>query len=197
MPAMTGDDPLIRTPRLDLHTVLPREYALLAVNRADSRLWVDRGFTNPLGHLVVDPGPLPHRIPRILADPGAAPYLLRLAVLRDEAIVIGSSGFHDRPDDAGMIEIGLGVEPAYRGRGFAQEQLHGMWGWVIDQPDVHTLRYTVGTDNAVSQAIVRKLGFTHVGRQIDEEDGPEDIFEMPAEEYRRRFSPLRCCRSQA
>ena len=70
---------------------------------------MDRGFANPLGHLVADPGPLPHRIPRIKADPAAAPYLLRLAVLRSEASVIGSAGFHDRPDASGMIEIGLGV----------------------------------------------------------------------------------------
>ncbi len=127
-----------------------------------------------------------------MTDPGAAPYLLRLAVLREEGVVIGSSGFHDRPDSGGMIEIGLGVEPAYRGRGLAQEQLHGMWGWVIDQPGVRTLRYTVGVENVVSQAIIRKLDFTHVGQQIDEEDGPEDIFEMDADEYRRRFS--RRCR---
>ena len=118
---------LIRTDRLDLHAVLPEEYALLAVDRADPRLWVDRGFTNPLGHLVIDPGPLPHRLPRIAANPAAAPYLLRLAVLRDEGIVVGSAGFHDRPDASGMIEIGLGVEPARRGQGLAQELLLVFW----------------------------------------------------------------------
>lgn len=183
---MTGDDRVIVTERLDLHTVLPAEYRLLAVDRADPRLWRDRGFANPLGHLVDEPGPLPYRIPRIEADPQAAPYLLRLAVLRDEGIVIGSAGFHDRPDASGMIEIGLGVVPEFQGRGYAQEMLHGMWGWVIDQPGVVTLRYTVSPDNGPSQAIIRKLGFAHVGQQIDEEDGPEDIFEMSAADYRRR-----------
>lgn len=183
---MTADAP-IRTARLDLHMVTPAEYAILDVDRADPRLWIDRGFTNPVGHLVEDPGPLPFRIPRVAANPEAAPYLLRLAVLRDEAVIVGSSGFHDLPDDAGMIEIGLGIEPAYRGRGLAQELLHGMWGWVIDQPGVVTLRYTVSPDNAPSQAIIRKLGFEYRGQQIDEIDGPEDIFELSAQEYRRRF----------
>lgn len=184
---MSDDDLLIRTPRLDLHAVLPAEYALLAVDRADPRLWVDRGFANPHRHLVDDPGPLPHRVPRIAADPDAAPYLLRLAVLRDAGVVIGSAGFHDRPDAAGMIEIGLGVEPAFRGQGYAQEMLRSMWGWVIDQPGVVTLRYTVSPDNAPSQAIIRKLGFAYMGQQIDEEDGPEDIFEMSAADYRHRY----------
>ena len=177
----------IRTGRLDLHAVLPGEYAILEVDRADPRLWVDRGFTNPYGHLVDEPGPLRHRIPRIAADPDAFPYLLRLAVLRDAGVIVGSAGFHDRPDDSGMIEIGLGVVPEFRGRGYAQEMLHGMWGWVIDQPGVVTLRYTVSPDNAPSQAIIRKLGFAHVGQQIDDEDGPEDIFEMSAADYRRRY----------
>ena len=178
---------VIRTARLDLHTVWPAEYTLLAVDRADPALWVDRGFSNPHRHLVDDPGPLPYRLPRIAANPAAAPYLLRMAVLRDEAVIVGSAGFHDLPDDTGMIEVGLGIEPAFRGRGLAQELLHGMWGWVVDQPGVRTLRYTVSPDNAPSQHIIRALDFAHVGVQQDEVDGPEDVFELSAADYRARF----------
>lgn len=94
---------------------------------------------------------------------------------------------HDLPDEAGMIEIGMGLEPAYRGRGLAQELLHGMWGWVVDQPGVLTLRYTVSPANRPSLAIIRKLGFVHRGRQGDSEDEVEDIFELSVAEYRRRF----------
>lgn len=182
-----GEDLVLHGPRLDLHTVLPREYDILAVDRADPRLWRDRGFANPAGHLVEDPGPLPYRKPRIEADPAAAPYLLRIAVLREEGVIVGSIGFHTRPDDAGMIEVGLGVEPAYRGRGYAKEMLATMWEWGTRQPGVRILRYTVSPDNAPSQSIIRQLGFTHVGVQEDEIDGPEDIFDMPADEYRERF----------
>ena len=184
---MIDDDLLIVTERLDLHTVLPGEYLLLQHDRADPRLWVDRGFANPLGHLVDDPGPLPFRIPKVAVDPGAAPYLLRLTVLREKGIVIGSAGFHARPDDAGMIEIGLGIAPAERGHGYAKETLRGMWAWVVAKPEVITLRYTVSPDNAASQAIIRTFGFEHRGQQLDEVDGPEDIYELSAQEYRRRF----------
>jgi len=186
-PQFEGEDLVLTGPRLDLHTVLPHEYAILKVDRADPRLWRDRGFTNPAGHLVEDPGPLPYRQPRVEADPAAAPYLLRLAVLREESVVVGSIGFHMRPDDGGMIEVGLGVEPPYRGRGYAKEMLATMWEWGTRQPGVVTLRYTVSPDNAPSQAIIRQLGFAHVGVQQDEIDGPEDIFDMPAHEYRERF----------
>lgn len=183
---MTQDALLIRTPRLDLHTVRPQDYALLSLDRAHPSLWVDRGFTNPHRLLMDDPGPLAYRTPLVEADPEAAPYLLRVAVLREEAVIVGSAGFHARPDADGMIEIGLGIVPEWRGRGLATELLHGMWGWVVDQPGVVTLRYTVSPDNVPSQAIIRRQGFAHVGQQIDEVDGPEDIYEESADAYRRR-----------
>ena len=165
----------------------PYEYELLAVDRADRRLWVDRGFANPLRHLVDDPGPLPYRIPLIAQDPDGAPYYLRVAVLRSRAVIVGSCGFHARPDDAGMIEVGLGVVPEFRRQGLAQEMLLAMWAWIVDEPGVRTLRYTVSSENAPSQAIIRKFGFTHVGVQEDEIDGPEDVFELSATQFRERF----------
>lgn len=179
---------VILTPRLELHAVTPEEYELLSVDRADPQLWTSRGFSNPYGHLVADPGPLPHRIPRIRRNPEAAPYLLRLAVLRDERCIIGSAGFHDLPNADGMIEVGFGIEPTFRNRGFGKELLFGMWRWVIGTSGVRTLRYTVSPTNDVSQHIVRSLGFAHVGVQIDEEDGPEDVFELSVDEFRTRFS---------
>lgn len=177
----------IRTARLDLEAVLPAEYQVLAVDRSDPRLWVDRGFGNPHRHLVDDPGPLPYRIPRIAEHPERAPYLLRMAVHRQARVIIGSAGFHSVPDADGMIEIGLEVVPAWRGQGLAKEMLHGMWGWVVQQPGVRTLRYSVSPANAASQAIIRGLGFALTGQQMDEVDGPEDIYELSAQEYRVRF----------
>jgi len=182
-----GEDLLIQTKRLELHAVRPSEYELLAEDRDDPNLWVDRGFSNPHRHLVDDPGPLPFRIPRIRENPALARYLLRLIVLRERHEIIGSSGFHAGPDPDGMIEIGLRIEPTSRGRGYAQEALRGMWDWVVRDPLVSTLRYTVSPENAVSQAIIKKFGFHLAGQQIDEVDGPEDIFEMSVSEYVAKF----------
>lgn len=179
-------DGVISTHRLELHVVRPEDYELLAVNRSDPRPWTDRGFTNPHGYLVDDPGPLPYRLPLVRAVPSRAPYLMRAAVLADERVIIGGAGFHALPNADGMIEIGYSVLEPFRRNGFGTEILHGMWRWAIEQPGVRILRYTVGIDNVPSQRIVRSLGFAHVGVQIDEEDGPEDIFEMSVEEYRAR-----------
>ena len=184
----SSQDRLLQTSRLDLHAVQPGEYELLAVDRAHPDLWIDRGFNNPHQHLVAEPGPLPYRIPRIREQPELAKYLLRMIVLRVAGEIIGSSGFHAGPDADGMIEIGLGIEPSFRGQGYAQEALRGMWDWVVCDELVNTLRYTVSPDNAPSQAIIKKFGFHLVGLQIDEEDGPEDIFEMSVDEYVTKFS---------
>lgn len=46
-----------------------------------------------------------------------------------------------------------------------------------DEPAVRTVRATIGPDNLPSLALVRELGFVHVGEQWDDEDGRELVFE--------------------
>ena len=180
-------DLVIQTNRLLLCTVLPDEYERLALNQADPNLWVDRGFSDPDKYFLNNPNPIKYRLPRIKKNPEYAKYLLRVAVLKDNPIIIASAGFHNAPDSDGMIEIGFGVDKKYQGRGFGQEILHGMWNWVANDSLVKTLRYTVSPENLISQHIIKKLGFKHSGQQIDEEDGPEDIYELSASDYKLRF----------
>ena len=180
-------DLVIQTNRLLLYTVLPNEYEVLALDEADPKLWLDRGFSDPDKYFLNNPNPIKYRLPRIRQNPEYAKYLLRVAVLKDNPVIIASAGFHDAPDSDGMIEIGFGVDKKHQGMGFGQELLHGMWSWVVNDPLVKTLRYTVSPDNLISQHIIKKLGFKHNGQQIDEEDGPEDIYELSASDYKLKF----------
>ena len=86
-----------------------------------------------------------------------------------------------------MIEIGFGVDKAYQNLGYGQEILHGMWSWIVNDPQVKTLRYTVSPDNLVSQHIIKNLGFKLVGEQMDERDGLEQIYELSSENYLANF----------
>jgi RimJ/RimL family protein N-acetyltransferase len=52
---------------------------------------------------------------------------------------------------------------------------------------VEVLRYTVGVNNAPSIRVIESFGFHYQGEQIDEEDGPESIFEMSRNEFLVRF----------
>ena len=182
-----NQDLIIESDRLLLYTVLPAEYELLEIDRTHPNLWVDRGFSDPNKHFLIGPDPIKHRLPRVCQYPQWAKYLLRMAVLKDKQIVIGSAGFHSAPDSDGMIEIGFSVDKPFQGKGYGQEILQGMWGWVAGDPLVKTLRYTVSPNNTISQHIIKKFGFKHNGQQIDEEDGLEDIYELATSKYKLKF----------
>lgn len=178
---------LIQTERLDLHHIEAEDLIDLFEKRDDAQALAGKNFSNPLRVLIDFQGPLAWRVPQVKQNPSVNKWFVRWAVLRSTQEVIGSSSFHGAPDDAGMIEIGLGVEVAHQRQGFGREILQGMWGWVVNEPNVNTLRYTVSPTNTASIALVNSFGFNYIGEQIDDIDGPESIYELSADEYRKRF----------
>ena len=144
--------------------------------------WQD--FSNPYKHLIEGPSPLSHRIPKVAANPAFAEIGLVLAVSKSGLEIIGSAGFHNMPDENGMIEIGFGIVPEMQNQGFGTELLIGMWQMIIKRPDVKILRYTVSPNNEPSIHIIKKFNFTLVGEQMDPEDGVELIFEESVSDFR-------------
>jgi len=173
------------TPRLELHLVHPDHLLLLADGEFDNSLLIPLGFTNPDNILVEGHSPVRWRAPQVRADVTLNRWFIRWIVRQETMEVVGSISFHSKPDENGMIEIGLGVSPNWQNNGYATESLRAMWDWVVTQPDVETLRYTTSPENGPSQRIIAKFGFAHVGLQIDDEDGPEDIYEMSAADWRK------------
>ena len=171
--------PQFETARLTCLSLTPAQYTIF--ENGQEPQW--EGFTNPYQHLIVGPSPMVHRIPRVKADPGFADLGLFLAINKETKEIIGSFGFHDRPDERGMIEIGYGIVPEMQNQGFGTEMLLGAWRWIAQNPEVKILRYTVSPDNAPSLHIVKKLGLDLVGEQWDEEDGLELIFETASSTY--------------
>jgi RimJ/RimL family protein N-acetyltransferase len=126
-------------------------------------------------------------VPQVKADPATNKWFVRWIVLKENREVIGSTSFHGAPDAQGMMEIGLGIETQYQNQGYAKEALLGMWRWVLTFPEVKTLRYTVSPQNLPSIAVINYFGFDFKGQQIDEEDGPEDIYEMDRETFLKKW----------
>jgi ribosomal-protein-alanine N-acetyltransferase len=169
---------------LDLHLIPISELLMLHEDPDNPSLLADREFTNPHQELSREhSGPLAWRVPQVKADPTTNVWFIRWIVLRETSEVVGSISFHSPPDDLGMIEIGFGISRECRNNGFGTEALLGMWSWVVTEPGVKTLRYTVSATNQPSMAIISKFGFKHVGQQIDEQDGPEEIFEMSVTDF--------------
>jgi RimJ/RimL family protein N-acetyltransferase len=180
-------EPLISSPRLELHHIPVDGLIALLDDKSDLLAIAARDFTNPFEVLIADEGPLPWRVPQVKVDPALNRWFIRFIVLRDSREIIGSISFHSAPDAEGMIEIGLGIEEKFWGRGFAKEALLGMWRWVVDQAGVKTLRYTVSPTNIASIKVIEYFGFSHIGQQMDEIDGPEDIYEMSVEDFRKKW----------
>jgi RimJ/RimL family protein N-acetyltransferase len=179
--------PLIETPRLELHHIPADGLISLFEDKSDLLAIAGRGFTNPHQNLILESGPLAWRVPQVKADPTTNKWFVRFIVLRESGEVIGSTSFHGIPDEVGMMEIGIGIEEKFWNQGFAKEALLGMWKWVCTEPGIQILRYTVSPTNIASVKIIQGFGFAHMGQQMDEIDGPEDIYEMSVDEFMKRW----------
>ena len=180
-------EPVIISERLELHHISVDGIIELFEDKSDSKAIAGRDFTNPHKNLIEDSGPLAWRVPQVKVDPSLNKWFVRFIVLQESREVIGSTSFHGAPDSEGMIEIGLGIEPAFQGKGYAKESLQAMWSWAINSPEVRTLRYTVSPDNLPSIAVIKYFGFDYKGQQMDDIDGPEDIYEISAVEFSKRW----------
>jgi len=171
--------PVFETSRLRCTPLTLSEYESFKLGKEP--IW--NGFTNPFKHLIDGPSPLSFRIPKVELHHDFAEIGLVLGITKSALEIVGSAGFHDFPDENGMIEIGFGIVPEKQNQGYGVELLTGMWKMICKRSDVKTLRYTVSPENKPSMHIINKFGFKKVGEQIDPEDGLELIFEMSAKDF--------------
>jgi len=180
-------EPVIETKRLELHHLSSEAIIELFEDKSDNKALLNRSITNPHRVLVDNSGPLGWRVPQVKVDPSVNKWFVRWIVLKETAEVIGSTSFHGVPDADGMMEIGLGIEEPFQNQGYAKETLLAMWRWVLTYPEVKLLRYTVDPENAPSIEVIKYFGFELKGQQIDEVDGPEDIYEMTAQDFKEKW----------
>lgn len=135
----------------------------------------------PLSAWMVSPSSVrtwQYRAVQAIESPEDLPWITGILWDEEEQVAVGQSGFHAAPDTDGMLEIGYGVDPAYRRRGYARAALELAIARAQAAPDVRTLRATISPDNEASLALIRQYPFVHNGEQWDEEDGLELIYEL-------------------
>ena len=176
-------EPVIVCERLDLHHISASDLVTLYEDPENFSIYNKGDFTNPHRVLIDGHSPVRWRVPQVKANPEVNKWFVRWMVLRETSEIVGSLSFHGAPDENGMLEIGLGVHEKFWRQGFGYEALMGMWLWAASQSSVLKFRYTVDPNNQASVGLVRKFGFAHVGLQIDDEDGPEDIYEMSVKDF--------------
>jgi RimJ/RimL family protein N-acetyltransferase len=166
------DIELVQLPAQTLHALAAGD---LAAANSSSPIPLTAYFIRPEWHSV-----WVRRSVQIIQDPGCAGWITRAIFDTDSRTAVGRAGFHGPPDAAGMVELGYGVDPAYRRRGYARAAVALMLEQVRDDPAVQTVRATISPGNVASRALVAGFGFVEVGEQWDDEDGLELVLERPA-----------------
>ena len=99
-------------------------------------------------------------------DPSIVGWGPWAVVAREANAVAGSAGFVGAPQ-GGAVEIGYGIVPAQRNRGFATEAVRALVGWALGHPNVDRVIATCDVSNTASVRVLEKAGFTCVGRDGD------------------------------
>jgi RimJ/RimL family protein N-acetyltransferase len=124
-----------------------------------------------------DDGFLQVQLRQMEADPGGRGWCVRAMVRKGDSTVIGSCGFHGPPKAVGRAEIGYTVFQTFRSRGYATEAADALIEWARHTGE-RTIFASVAPTNGPSIAVLKKLGFRHVGEQMDEIEGRELVFEL-------------------
>ncbi|MFG2604074.1 GNAT family N-acetyltransferase [Streptomyces sp. NPDC048514] len=93
-------------------------------------------------------------------------------VRREDGRAVGGIGFHGAPDEEGRVEIGYDLVEGARGRGYATEAVGALTEWALARPDVDLVLATIEHDNAASQRVVARAGFTRA--TVEEERTAHD-----------------------
>jgi RimJ/RimL family protein N-acetyltransferase len=86
-----------------------------------------------------------------------------LAVIETVQIGAGLAGFKGPPNDAGLVEIGYGIEAAQRRQGYAVETVGGLIEWAFATHECRAVTARTQATNEASAAVLRKAGFHAFG----------------------------------
>jgi GNAT superfamily N-acetyltransferase len=95
-------------------------------------------------------------------------YTYWLIVIADEPYGAGLAGFKGSPNDQGEVEIGYGIDPAYRNRGYMTEAVRGLIDWAFRDPECRSIiALSIERSNIASNCVLKKLGM-RVSGETDE-----------------------------
>jgi RimJ/RimL family protein N-acetyltransferase len=163
---MSGD---IETPRLVLKLLDEAALAPLAEGREAGADW--RDFA-PLAAM---------RLEQLRSDPSYASWSLRVIVPRETGDPAGYINFHGRPafhelaQREACAEFGYTIFARHRRKGYAEEAIRTLMEWAKANGAEHFI-FSIAPDNVPSRNLALKLGARRIGMQIDEVDGPEDVY---------------------
>lgn len=76
---------------------------------------------------------------------------------------VGGIGFKGIPNKEGKVEIGYGIDEAFRRKGYATEAVGAMLMWAMEQEDVSCVQAQAEEHNEGSKKVLKKNGFIESG----------------------------------
>ena len=119
------------------------------------------------------------------ANPAAFGWWTYLFIHAEDNVLVGLGGYKGKTDEAGMVEIGYAIVPAYRCRGLATEAAQGFIDYAfshahIRRVDAHTL-----AEHNASTRVLEKVGMKNVGTAHDSDVGEVWHWSLSREHYRK------------
>lgn len=112
-----------------------------------------------------------HTYKYLKANPDALGWWMYLFIHSKDNALIGIGGYKGKADEAGMVEIGYAIIPAYRRKGLATEAAqalidHAFSHQHVQMVDAHTL-----PERNASVKVLEKVGMKFVGTAHDPDEG--------------------------
>jgi len=113
---------------------------------------------------------LRYTLERLQMNPKSTQWWTYLCIDEGSNTLIGSGGYKGPPDN-GMVEIGYGIAPEWRNRGYATEFACALLRHAFDTGDISRIQaHTMAEENA-SVHVLKKCGFTRVATLLENEEG--------------------------
>jgi RimJ/RimL family protein N-acetyltransferase len=150
----------IQTERLNLIALTPDQLRLIldAPERLEQELGLPISRTNVTAPVRRAIGLKLDRMSELPAERHPW-YTYWLIVVSSGPYGAGLAGFKGEPDQDGTVEIGYGIDPDYRDRGYTTEAARALIAWAFEHPACRAIiAPETRKDNPASNRVLAKLG---------------------------------------
>ena len=91
-----------------------------------------------------------------------------IIVRKDDALKIGTCGFHCWDKSAGFCDVGYDLSPLFEGKGYMNEAMQAIIEFAKTDMKINHINACIYIDNIKSIKLAEKLGFAFKGQMKDE-----------------------------
>lgn len=157
-----ADSGLLRNGALSLRPVEPEDALAMWEMESDPTQWIQNGMMAPYSLRNLKEYALQYR-----ADPFAEGQLRLMLVDKNVAEPVGIVDLYDISAPNRTAWVGIYIRPAFRGNGLGKKALQMLEDYCRRLLNLRILAAKIASENAASQRLFAKAGYTECGRLRD------------------------------